>query len=159
MSFEATKEKMRELMKYKKEIQKYHSMKSFDKVKGSVDHMMETLECMNAGNSVAGSERDRKMVFRGTNMILDTVRDKKMTDWYRDFSLAYCKLLVNYDNNAVQDERFRRKAKVIKRLVNSNYALRDLLVMAKKMKNEDRNRQATRLARHYLNSLEEEECG
>ena len=156
MSFEATKEKLEELMNYKKEIQKYHSMKSFEKVKNSVDRMIETLLCIGEGNSVAVGENDMKRVFRATNMIIDTVKDKKMTDWYRDFSLSYCKLLVNYNNNAAQEEKFERKAKVIKRLVNSNYALRDLLKMAHEMKNDDRNRQATRLARHYMNSLEEE---
>ncbi len=156
MSFESTKEKLRELMKYKKEIKKYHSMVHFRKMKDALDHMINTLECVDQGNSVAVGENDRNEVFETSNMILDTVKDRRMTDWYRDFSLAYAKMLANYDDNVIGDGRLKRKAQVIKRLVNSNYALRDLLQMAREMKCLDRNREATRLARHYLESLDEE---
>ncbi len=156
MSFESTKEKLRELMNYKKEIRKYHSLTHVRKMKDILDHMIDTLECVDQGNSVAVGENDRNKVFETSNMVLDTVKDRRMTDWYRDFSLAYAKMLANYDDNVVRDGRLKRKAQVIKRLVNSNYALRDLLHMAKEMKCLDRNREATRLARHYLESLDEE---
>ncbi len=156
MSFESTKEKLEELMNYKKEIGKYHPEKLFRKITASLDHMIETLECMDAGNSVVVGENDREIVFRSSNMILDTVKDRRMTEWYRDFSLAYAKMLGNYDDNVIGDGRLKRKAQVIKRLVNSNYALRDLIKMAKEMKRLDRNREATRLAKHYLDSLNEE---
>jgi len=156
MSFESTKEKLRELMNYKKEIRKYHSLTHVRKMKDTLDHMIDTLECVDQGNSVAVGENDGNKVFETSNLILDTVKDRRMTDWYRDFSLAYAKMLANYDDNVVRDGRLKRKAQVIKRLVNSNYALRDLLQMAKEIRNLDRHREATRLARHYLESLDEE---
>lgn len=155
MSFEATKEKLRELARCENEAKKYYSSNTFGVIAESMEKMIDILECADEGNTVMVGEEDKKKIIRGANVILDTAKDDKVTEWFGEFSLEYAKLLGNFDDNVNRDGRMKRKAQLIQRLINSNYALRDLLHLTKEMKNLDRNRDATRQARHYLESLED----
>ncbi len=155
MSFESTKKRLRKLAKCENEAKKYFSAEVFEMVGDSMEKMIEILECLNEGNTVIVGREDKEKLLKGANIILDTAKDEKITDWFRDFSLEYARLMGNFDDNAMGDGRLKRKAQLIKRLVNSNYALRDLLQLTREMKNLDRNRDATKMARHYLDSLEE----
>jgi len=156
MGFESTKEKLRELASCENEAKKYYTSDTFEKVAKSMEKMIEILEYASKGGTVIVGREDKDMLIRGANIILDTAKDDRITEWFREFSLEYAKLMGNFDDNAVGDGRLKRKAQIIQRLINSNYALRDLLQLTKEMKNLDRNREATRQARHFLNSLDEE---
>jgi len=154
MSYKKNKAEFNELLNNNPERKRYWSKEAFKTIDDAVCAMVDTLDVLKEGETVAVGDDEVKTIERATNMVLGVVKNRMVTDWMRRFSLMFSKFVVNYDIN-VGGVGLKGKAETIQRLVEANYALRDLIQLAKELKVDDRQTQSAKLARHYLKSLEE----
>jgi len=156
MSFEETAQRLEEMFEYESDMEKYFREDRKETIISLTRDMITTLDKLNSGKSVAVGENMEDCLVQYTNRMVDVCLEEGLTDWYKDFVMEFAKLANNFNNNVLNNYTVKRNVKTIDRLIKSHWALDDLIKKSKKIKYDNRHRESTRLARHYLDSIEEE---